>query len=596
MPTEDNQVRNLCTILSSPHHKTTSSFTNRSTRFLLRQGIAFRGGTDEESNFMQLLYMQSEGDDELKLWLQRSTTFTSHHCYEELQNMMANNVLRALASDICQQSEYAVICDGSRDVSGCEQMSTCIRYVDDNLLTHEEFVGFYQQINTTGAAIAATIVDVLLRINLPLDLLRAQTYDGASNMQGAYNGCQAALRDRQPLALPFHCTAHCINLVMIHAVDANPLTSDSMQYVHELGKMFKRSGKVQKQFEDIVAKDASQSPNPSKLRPLCPTRFLCRGKAIISVIKQYDAVLQCLTTMSSDKNNSEVASKARGLLNCFSQASTLLSLKLVYMVVAPLEELSKAMQSTKASLSGILQCVDVVKKKLMKYRSEECFEVLFNEVTSIAKDLGLEPLQLPRRRVPPARFTGPSAAYTPVTATAHYRSIFYNFLDGVMQQLSDRFNPDSDLGIYLRLERMLLDGTIDSEIVAKYSLDFDASRLQLQLSMLKSECHALESIANIRKALLEMSPDCRRMFSQVEKLLRLLLVCPASTCEAERSFSALRRLKTWLRNSMGQVRLNSAAICHVHKDRLSDLDIYLLTKEFVDRSEIRRNAFGNFPA
>ena len=37
--------------------------------------------------------------------------------------------------------------------------------------------------------------------------------------------------------------------------------------------------------------------------------------------------------------------------------------------------------------------------------------------------------------------------------------------------------------------------------------------------------------------------------------MRLLLVVPASSAEAERSFSALRRLKTWLRSSMLQTRL-----------------------------------------
>lgn len=37
---------------------------------------------------------------------------------------------------------------------------------------------------------------------------------------------------------------------------------------------------------------------------------------------------------------------------------------------------------------------------------------------------------------------------------------------------------------------------------------------------------------------------------QAEVLLRLLVVVPASSAEAERSFSALRRLKTWLRTEM----------------------------------------------
>jgi len=44
-----------------------------------------------------------------------------------------------------------------------------------------------------------------------------------------------------------------------------------------------------------------------------------------------------------------------------------------------------------------------------------------------------------------------------------------------------------------------------------------------------------------------MVPEMRAMFPNVENLVRLLLVNPASSATAERSFSALRRLKTYLR-------------------------------------------------
>ena len=42
---------------------------------------------------------------------------------------------------------------------------------------------------------------------------------------------------------------------------------------------------------------------------------------------------------------------------------------------------------------------------------------------------------------------------------------------------------------------------------------------------------------------------------EIQTLLKLLMVSPESSCDVERSFTALRRLKTWLRNSMSQRRL-----------------------------------------
>ncbi len=67
-----------------------------------------------------------------------------------------------------------------------------------------------------------------------------------------------------------------------------------------------------------------------------------------------------------------------------------------------------------------------------------------------------------------------------------------------------------------------------------------------------------------------------------------------SSCEAERSFSALRRLKTWLRATMGQDRLNSLLVCNVHKDKLDNLNINNICQEFVGPSDTRKNTFGTF--
>lgn len=73
-----------------------------------------------------------------------------------------------------------------------------------------------------------------------------------------------------------------------------------------------------------------------------------------------------------------------------------------------------------------------------------------------------------------------------------------------------------------------------------------------------------------------------------------MLVCPATSCTAERSFSSLWRLKTWLRSNMTQPRLNAVAVCHAHQDILDNLDIRKLAEEFASRSDIRRGLFGNW--
>ena len=59
----------------------------------------------------------------------------------------------------------------------------------------------------------------------------------------------------------------------------------------------------------------------------------------------------------------------------------------------------------------------------------------------------------------------------------------------------------------------------------------------------------------------------RSMIYEVITIVDLLLVMPASNAMSERSFSALQRIKSYLRLTMTQQRLNSLMILHVHKDR-----------------------------
>jgi len=45
---------------------------------------------------------------------------------------------------------------------------------------------------------------------------------------------------------------------------------------------------------------------------------------------------------------------------------------------------------------------------------------------------------------------------------------------------------------------------------------------------------------------------------------------------------------------MTQVRLNSAAVCHVHKERVDNVAAINVAVDFASRSDTRRATFGNF--
>lgn len=90
---------------------------------------------------------------------------------------------------------------------------------------------------------------------------------------------------------------------------------------------------------------------PSTIRPLCPTRWLCRLAAILSVKDNYKAVLESLREMASS-GSTESAAKANGLLDRFEKGETYLSLEMVTKPIAALEQLNRSCQARSAVVSG----------------------------------------------------------------------------------------------------------------------------------------------------------------------------------------------------------------------------------------------------
>jgi len=196
-------------------------------------------------------------------------------------------------------------------------------------------------------------------------------------------------------------------------------------------------------------------------------------------------------------------------------------------------------------------------------------------------------------RCPPKRYTGPSEAYLAPTAMHFYKVEYYKLIDSALNQLIQRFQQPG-LKMYEELETCLLSGKVNDACAtfANYP-EIDNSQLSIQLAMFRQQ-FTFSTTDEATVILRSSVPEVRRLFNQVETLLRLLLVLPATSCEAERSFSGLRRLKTWLRSSMSQERLNSVAVCHVHQQYTDCLDICSLANTFATANDRRLLLFGQF--
>ena len=76
-------------------------------------------------------------------------------------------------------------------------------------------------------------------------------------------------------------------------------------------------------------------------------------------------------------------------------------------------------------------------------------------------------------------------------------------------------------------------------------------------------------------------------FGEVCTALLLYLTLPVTVATAERSFSKLNLIKTYLRSSMGQERLNGLAILSIESTRARELNIKDIVEDFAQRKARR---------
>ena len=77
----------------------------------------------------------------------------------------------------------------------------------------------------------------------------------------------------------------------------------------------------------------------------------------------------------------------------------------------------------------------------------------------------------------------------------------------------------------------------------------------------------------------------KTFLTEVHKLLKLYLTIPVTTSSSERNFSALKRIKTYLRNSVTQQRLNHCMVLYIHQERTNALELNSIAEEFAQANE-----------
>jgi len=81
---------------------------------------------------------------------------------------MGCTVVRIISEAIQKAQYFSIMANEVTDSSNKEQVVICLRIVDEQSETHEEFVGMYQVDSIKSSSIVEVLKDTIVRLNLAL--------------------------------------------------------------------------------------------------------------------------------------------------------------------------------------------------------------------------------------------------------------------------------------------------------------------------------------------------------------------------------------------------------------------------------------------
>ena len=593
-------------------------------RFLARQSLPLRGdGDGSNSNFTQLYLLREEDNPILKKWRTEKKTdkYTHHEIQNEMMKVMALKILREIAGNIRDADFYSMMCDEATDVSNTSQLVVCLRWVDDDLVAHDEHIGLKDMSDTSAKSIVRELKDVLLRMNLKLRKCRGQCYDGCSTMTGYKNGVVVKIKEEEKRALYTHCYAHSLNLAVGDTMKNSKILKDTIDTTFELTKLVKKSPKRDAKLTSIkntIPEDDNAngdedsfvrfSKTPS-ISMFCHTRWTVRADCLDGIIQNYDELQELWEWSLENTSDTEMKARIRGISAHTKQFSYCFGIHLAATLLKNSDNLSKTLQATQLSAVEAQSISRATVSTLQSIRTDEHFDLFYAKVKKFAEVHDVSEPSLPRRRNPPPQridmYFGATqdAPRHPETPQDDFRRKYFEAVDGIIECIKDRFDQE-DYQMYAVCEQLLVkaarkeDYSVELEFVTNfYGDDFKRNLLDTQLKtfpFVLSDADNVTTFNDLRKRVKKLSKGTKLLISEVIKVLKLIIVMPATNAVSERSFSAMRRLYTYLRTNMSQNRLNHTMVLHVHKEKTDALSMVDIANDFVEGSEHRMTLFGKF--
>ncbi|XP_071568451.1 zinc finger MYM-type protein 1-like [Temnothorax nylanderi] len=569
---------------------------------LASRGLPFRGSSERfgslrNGNFMMTLETIAEFDPFLSTHIAQcgnpgsgKTSYLSSTTCNEFINLIASKVKNTIVREIQAAKYFSIVVDSTPDIAHIDQLSFNIRYVKEDGSPIERFLGFLPNVGHKSEELETAVTSMLASLKIDISNCRGQSYDNASNMSGIYTGLQARLKRLNPLADYVPCAAHSLNLVGACAAECVTEAASFFSTLQSLYTFFAASTRRW----DLLSSNGKSSTKV--LKRVDGTRWSSRHDACDSLCKNWDGVLQSLMIMIEDVHEKAVTrSEAAVLKKQLGRFETVFMAIFWNSLLDRFNATSKVLQSVDIDVGVAVELYRSLIDFMESLRSDEMFEVYVEK----AKCIIPEEYEFDNKRSCKRKLQFGESKENEVIMTGKNKfrvETFYAILDRIRSELEKRHSAYENVFKRFDFIRNLVhlsDSTIHEEATKLYN--YYAKDLEDSFAI---ECVHFRQFLNktgskdklklIDLCTLIRDQNLLSVFPNIDIALRISLCMAATNCSAERSFSALKRIKTYLRSSLEEERLNSLAILVIEAELMMSLKYDDIIDDFASLKSRRK--------
>ncbi|CAI6355542.1 unnamed protein product [Macrosiphum euphorbiae] len=388
-------------------------------------------------------------------------------------------------------------------------------------------------------------------------------------MAGKISGVQSKCKEQNSKILYVHCFTHCLNLVLVDSCISrmeNSIIFDFFGVIQMVYNFIEGSPTRHAIFEQIKN---TMNLKLKSLKSLSTTRWACRAEAVSAIRENFSAIIKTIIEVNKITKLPEVKVKGKGIIMHCQSFNFIISLELMHPILQMILKVSQTLQNPSINLLVAINEVKNLRSALQQLRcNNDFYDEAYTTVLKICKEYDIDEPAIKLRKKSKRFDDNIDNEHIFNTKKEEIRvTVLIPMLDSLIYGIDQRFNQDT-ISLITAVGKMLkLDSNKDDIKLLSSYFNISEEELISEIRLLLSR--DLDCVTQLVKQ------DCMTWLDWFRK--NEIEVTSAS---CERAFSKLTHVKSKLRSTMKQDRLDDLMLPYMEQSLANNVDVENVIEEF----------------